>query len=138
MMHGPCGDTYPNAPCMKDGRCSKKYPREFNEETRTEANGYPVYRRREDGRVAPSNHTQVAWDNRWVVPHNVYLCTKYNAHINVEVCTTLTVVKYLYKYVFKGHDCASMVLQNENGEQVIQLDEVINFQNARYILDILI
>lgn len=36
-------------------------------------------------------------DNRWVVPHNLWLCTKYDAHINVEVCTSVTAVKYIYK-----------------------------------------
>lgn len=136
MMHGPCGDAYPNAPCMKDGRCSKKYPRPFASETRTETNGYPVYQRRDDGRIAPTNYRNVVWDNRWVVPHNIYFCTKYNAHINVEICTTLRVVKYLYKYVYKGHDQASMILQDENGERVVQLDEVRHFLDARYAFQI--
>jgi hypothetical protein len=38
------------------------------------------------------------------VPYNLYLSTKYHAHINVEICTTIKAVKYLYKYVYKGHD----------------------------------
>ena len=29
---------------------------------------------------------------------------KYNAHINVEICTTIKACKYLYKYVYKGND----------------------------------
>jgi hypothetical protein len=33
MMHGPCGAGFPNAPCMKDGKCSKRYPHHFSETT---------------------------------------------------------------------------------------------------------
>jgi len=38
---------------------------------------------------------------------------RYQCHINVEVCSSITVVKYLYKYVYKGHDRALAVLQSE-------------------------
>ena len=41
-------------------------------------------------------------DNRRIVTHNLYLATIYNAHINVEICNTVTSVKYIYKYVYKG------------------------------------
>ena len=40
-------------------------------------------------------------DNRFVVPYNPYLLEKYDAHMNVEICSSTTSVKYLYKYVYK-------------------------------------
>jgi hypothetical protein len=55
------------------------------------------------------------FDNRWVVPYNPYLTMRYQCHINVEVYSSITAVKYLYKYVYKGHDRALAVVQPEAG-----------------------
>lgn len=57
------------------------------------------------GRVKKGRHEL---DNRWVVPYNPYLCQKFDCHINVEVCATIKAVKYIYKYVYKGHDRAQV------------------------------
>lgn len=46
MIHGPCGVLNPNSPCMVDGKCSKRYPRDLIQETITGNDGYPQYRRR--------------------------------------------------------------------------------------------
>jgi hypothetical protein len=43
-----------------------------------------------------------------VVPYNPYLSLLFNCHINVEVYTFVAAVKYLYKYVYKGHDRAQV------------------------------
>jgi hypothetical protein len=40
---------------------------------------------------------------------------RYKCHINVEVRSSITVVKYLYKYVYKGHDRVLAVVQPEAG-----------------------
>jgi hypothetical protein len=89
MIHGPCGGLSPNAPCMKDGICSKNYPKPYAEITTDATSGYPIYRRRNNGQTFRKPRTNVDVDNRWVIPHNIYLCTKYNAHINVEVCNNI-------------------------------------------------
>jgi hypothetical protein len=111
-MHGPCGAAFPNAPCMEEGKCKKKYPRKFQSETMTNVNGYPIYRHRDMGHTVVVHGIEL--DNRWVVPHNVYLSTKYDAHINIEVCNNIRVVKYLFKYVYKGHDCAIVELSRQS------------------------
>ncbi|KAG2759477.1 hypothetical protein PC129_g24819 [Phytophthora cactorum] len=54
--------------------------------------------------------------NQWVVPNNPYLSQNYNCHINVEVCTAITAVKYLYKCVYKGSDNAVITVEAVRGE----------------------
>ncbi|KAL6742313.1 hypothetical protein Aduo_015474 [Ancylostoma duodenale] len=49
MVHRRCGATNPTAPCMVDGRCSKGYPKDFREATEVNVDGYPKYKRPNDG-----------------------------------------------------------------------------------------
>ena len=51
MIHGPCGKLNRNSPCMKNGKCTKKFPKQFMKVTESDGDGYPEYRRRspEDG-----------------------------------------------------------------------------------------
>ena len=101
MMHGPCGPI-----CMEDGQCTKKFPKDYAPHTIFSDGGYPLYRRRDDGRIFLKNDKPL--DNRSVVPYNAFLLLKYGCHINVEACVSVKSVKYLFKYVYKGHDCANM------------------------------
>jgi len=96
---------------MLDNSCSKKYPKEYSEETMyVSDSGYPTYRRPNNGLVANVRGHPVS--NEFVVPYNPYLLVKYDAHINVEVCSTVKSVMYLYKYVYMGHDAATLEIWN--------------------------
>ncbi|XP_004252145.2 uncharacterized protein [Solanum lycopersicum] len=70
-------------------------------------------------------------DNSWVVPYNPYLLGKFNCHINVEVCSDIKVVKYLYKYICNGHDKIAFSVQNNDAP--IEIDEVKEYRSARWI-----
>ncbi|XP_028649219.1 uncharacterized protein LOC114645542, partial [Erpetoichthys calabaricus] len=126
MIHTPCGNTNPNSPCMVNGKCSKGFPKDFQEVTLGNVNGYPKYMRRQTNelQVVPGRPI----DNTWVVPYNPYLCLRYNCHINVEICATVKSVKYLFKYVYKGHDCADVSVSETNDH-----DETRMYVDSRYV-----
>ncbi|XP_024311293.1 uncharacterized protein LOC112269257 [Brachypodium distachyon] len=104
MVHWPCGRMNARCPCMKDGVCSKRYPKSFHSSTVVDNDGYVTYRRREDNPFVMKCVHRL--DNRWVVPYNAWLLRKLHAHINVEWCNKTHLVKYLFKYVHKGLDRA--------------------------------
>ena len=63
------------------------------------------------------------------MPYNSFLSIKYNCHINVEVATTVTAVKYLFKYVYKGNNRSVFV--PHTSEQSV--DEIADYLDGRYI-----
>lgn len=88
-----------------------------------------MYRRRDDGiRVYKHGHIFI---NEYVVPYNPILSRKYNCHINVEIATSITAVKYLFKYVYKGHDQALIAMVNHEGGDAV--DEISEYLDSRYV-----
>ncbi|XP_058189501.1 uncharacterized protein LOC131307104 [Rhododendron vialii] len=129
MLHGPCGEFNPQNPCMQKEKCKNHYPKSYSTETSFCPDGYPLYRRRPDGQQVKIHGHMM--DNRWVVPYNPYLLAMFDCHINVEVCSTIKAVKYLYKYIYKGHD--KIIYQLVTADQTEQIDEIRQFQDARWI-----
>ncbi|XP_040385740.1 uncharacterized protein LOC102722064 isoform X3 [Oryza brachyantha] len=138
MIHGSCGEHNPSCPCMKDGRCSKGYPKQLCDATTIDDDGYPIYRRRNDGRYVVKNG--VPLDNRWVVPYNPALLKKFQAHINVKWCNKTYLVKYLFKYVNKGGDSAMFTFRQNTSEGAGAhsannggIDEIMQYIKSRYL-----
>ncbi|KAG5533516.1 hypothetical protein RHGRI_027634 [Rhododendron griersonianum] len=129
MMHGPCGELDITKACMQDGKCKNHYPRNHCAETSIDADGYPMYRRRLTGEQVQIRGQML--DNRWVVPYNPYLLAMFDCHINVEVCSTIKAVKYLYKYIYKGHD--KIIYRLVTSKFPGDIDEIQQYQAARWI-----
>jgi hypothetical protein len=70
-----------------------------------------VYQRNKDGNT-------ITRDNCHVVSYNVYLLKKYNCHINVECVGGIKSLKYLYKYIYKGHDSVTIKLVGDDKQIV--------------------
>ncbi|XP_024969804.1 uncharacterized protein LOC112509181 [Cynara cardunculus var. scolymus] len=131
MMHGLCGHLRPSSPCMEGEprKCRFRYPQQFNNKTVQTDNSYPMYRRRNNG--IKVNVRGNILDNRWVVPYNPKLLMMFNCHINVEVCSSIISVNYVFKYVYKGHD-KQVIHVDPDTEEVI-VNEIKRFHDARYV-----
>lgn len=139
MMHGPCGKDRSTSPCMENGVCTKKFPRSFVPHTQINESGYVLYRRRQSDRVVKKGN--ITLDNSFVVPHNLQILKKYKAHVNVEWCNKSTAIKYLFKYITKGVDIATFVI-NKDGDKIPKehegssekpKNEIDNYLEGRYL-----
>ncbi|XP_071728373.1 uncharacterized protein [Rutidosis leptorrhynchoides] len=138
MLHGPCGGNNMDAPCIIERKCSKHFPKPYYAETTIDDDGYANYRRRKNGETVTKAKTTL--DNSFIVPYNRYLLLKYNAHINVEWCNRSRAIKYLFKYLNKGPDRATIVIQenltqieNSSVEKIVEVDEIKNYLDCRYL-----
>nr|BAD01692.1 helicase-like protein [Oryza sativa Japonica Group]BAD03910.1 helicase-like protein [Oryza sativa Japonica Group] len=100
--------------------------------------GFTIYRRRNDGRSIMKNG--ILLDNRSVVPYNMALLKKYEAHINVEWCNKSNLIKYLFKYITKGHDRARIYFETTGKTQnaspnhdLAPRNEILEYMDARFL-----
>lgn len=135
MVHGPCGEANPNAACMRDGACSKWFPKKFSCTTIVDTEvHHPVYKRRSPAQGGRSitimrGGREFVVDNSLIVPYSPYLSLRYNCHINVELCTDVGGVKYLLNYVHKGCDM-TMAKSVVEGEERNEIEEYRNLRSV--------
>jgi hypothetical protein len=137
MLHGPhkenkdgevdCGCYRPD---KKTGvkKCRFNYPKDFNDETNLDENGYPNYARPNNGRSVMKYGMKL--DNRWVAPYDPFLLLTFDCHINVERVIDIRSIKYLYKYIYKPHDRAELETQIKG---TIEHDEIQRFIDGRSV-----
>jgi hypothetical protein len=120
---------------MKEGICAKSFPKEFTEHTTSNEDSYPKYRRRspnKGGQTAThkcpteGGYKTFQIDNKWVVAYNSWLLFKYKTHINVEICSTVKSIKYMYKYIFKDVDRVVFSIANT-------YNKITKFLQGRYV-----
>ncbi|XP_071742659.1 uncharacterized protein [Rutidosis leptorrhynchoides] len=126
MIHGPCGEKNPSCQYTdSDRKCTKWFPKPFSDVTKTNEDGYPIYRRRDDGRTVTKQGHEL--DNRSVVAYNPYLLKRYQSHLNVEWCNQVASISYLFKYINKCNDRITAQLCNA------QTDEIQEYYDCRYV-----
>jgi hypothetical protein len=133
MMHGPCGSLNLNCSCtMGRSSCKNRYPCSFCDATSQGKDSYPIYRRRDVGlKEKIRGHVL---DNQCVVPFNPYLLRTFNCHINVEACGSITSVKYLFRYIYNGHDRASVAMRETGkADEKGNVDEIKQYRDVQWV-----
>ncbi|GFX14944.1 ATP-dependent DNA helicase [Trichonephila clavipes] len=100
------------APCIVDGKCSKRFPRQMLQETQTGDDGYPC---------------TVAENQMMVAMLSLNLQSTHKCGV---LGNSVKSIKYICKYVTKGSDAAMFAVANE---MLNRLDEVTTYQQGRYI-----
>ena len=86
--------------------CHYDYPKPLNGETYLDEAGYPHYKRRHE-------------EDRNVVPYNPQMLKQFDCHINVELASSVTLIMYLYKYIYKGHDQTQGTISKDDIKQFL-------------------
>jgi hypothetical protein len=124
MMHDPC-----SARCLGPKfKCTKRFPRPFANVTTATSSGFPMYRRRNDGRFTEIHGQRL--DNRYLVPYSPLLSKLFDAHVNVEIVASLATHKYIFKYITKGADYARAAVASVGPEIIDEIDRHIE---GRYL-----
>ena len=121
MVHTPCGPEHHNAdaPCQVNGKCSNSFPKSFHDQTTVNDDSYANLQRHDTGKTLRSKVIRLTICG-WL--HIVVI----SFGINVESIASIKAIKYIYKYVYKGHDCTTM-------EFGCCQDEIKLYLDSRYV-----
>jgi len=148
MLHGPCGTHNPTRSCMCDGCCKYNYPKDYVQATELSEDGFPRYRRRNpalNDKVSFSyevhrNKKLYKYTSKDVIPYSKYLMQRFNCHINVEYCHSINAIKYLFGYIYKGCDQATVEVKagpstkEDDWTGTVQVqNEVLEYKTKRYV-----
>ena len=128
MIHGPfCSRSF-QCHSKDDGKCKFRYPKSFAQVTLSGERAYPIYRRRSPdtgGFTGKKDGNETVISNEWVVPYNRDLLMMFQCHVNVEICSSVSSIKYVIKYTLKGSDQAVFGVEVK--------DEIKEYVTGRYI-----
>ena len=105
IMHKPYGALKKKIHAYKMTNAKKKkkkrYPYPFCTKNVQGKDSYPIYCKR-NGNHQVLVHSATL-DYHWFMSYNLYLLTWYNCHLNVEICSNIKAIKYLYKFCNNPH-----------------------------------
>lgn len=102
------------------------------------ANRRLLYKRPNNRHTHTKGVLQFTYNNCYVATYNYYFSVHFNIHVNVKSCQGYLSVKYVYKYIYKGSNCATASLavaeqQQLDGVCQSPVDKIKEYVNALYV-----
>lgn len=88
MMYGPYGSANKEAQCMVKDKCMNHNPKKFYNTMNVDQDGFAIYHK-----CSMSSQIElkgIRLDNRSAISYNRDLIAKFQTHINVEICKSIT------------------------------------------------
>ena len=137
IVYRPYGTTNLNAPYIVASTLGylltylKRFLKPFYPIIVIYNNRYPQYQRRDNLQLWPiyilgGNSATINLNNRYIVLYNLYLSVKYRAYINIKAYASIQAIKYINKYIYKGDDCITIQLLDNN-------DKISKYLYSRHI-----
>ena len=64
-----------------------------------------------------------------IIYSHINFIINYRCHMNVEICASINVIKYLIKYTIKGPDVTQIVLVVFDNENIANYDEILHYES---------
>lgn len=116
-MHREDHLSSPNNRCYVKGQCQCSHPNPLQRTTALDESGRVIYRCRIE-------------KDRMVVSYMPFPMELMDRHVNVDVTFTVSIIMYLYKYLFNGPDTTQDTIDDPGKDDV---DEIKDFINACYV-----
>jgi len=101
--------------CNRNESCIWGFPKDLQPSTTLNNHGRVCYKRIMD-------------EDRYVVSYMPFLSKLLDCHVNVDICFTVNIFMYLYKYLFKGPDRTLFNISSDEFH-----DETADYIDARYL-----
>ena len=106
---------------IHNSKCTKGFPKPFHDQSTISDDSYANLCHHNTGKSYTLSNGKVV-NNHWVIPFCIFLLWKYRCHINIECIGSIKGIKYIYKYVYKGHNCTTMEFGKCQNEIKLYLD----------------
>ena len=143
MVHSKCQILSSRRCNNSKGKCTKGFPKTYSSKNVHRIDAYPECQRlllKEGGFTGIKDG--IVHDNRWVMPYIPGLLKALQCHVNLKAVTGVGCIKYIFKYIMKGPERASVKIrtQKKTGEIINEADIILDsrpvcsFESASKIL----